>query len=430
MGRALRCGELNGAGKARARLTCFAAALLVCVGLSAWPALAQDTEEEDAGTEGPVTACARQAEEDGEEPSPRAPRFNLGESCLAFGADVMFSNQRILGAGVNGLPILLSPSGRNISVPTTNTAQTYLRMDWHGFTAYGRLGLSTELNWVKATGDDARYGVAQLTRLMGRFRDFRGGYGDSITSFFAAPIEANAFTPNRSVGLVSYDLKLSEISALTAAIESGPVLGSLGTRFIPIALDQRPYFVGRWLQTYDRGEIHLAAALTNRRLAPSRRDPTGRNVLGFAVTAGVRAQVDVLGQQDEASIQVTYADNAISYLGPALDLGGVRSRVAQVISARGVSATAAYTRNWSERWSSTVFGSTVDVISARGEADPRIASLRYGANLVWKPATSVSIGAEVSRQRIRLNVAPSILRNSREVEAEATIVTLTLQSSF
>lgn len=139
---ALGCGELNGAGKAHTRLTCFAASLLVCVGLSAWPALAQDTEEEeeDAGTEGPVTACARQAEEDSEEPSPRAPRFNLGESCLAFGADVMFSNQRILGAGVNGLPILMSPSGRNISVPTTKTAQTYLRMDWHGFTAYGRLG--------------------------------------------------------------------------------------------------------------------------------------------------------------------------------------------------------------------------------------------------------------------------------------------------
>jgi hypothetical protein len=39
--------------------------------------------------------------------------------------------------------------------------------------------------------------------------------------------------------------------------------------------------------------------------------------------------------------------------------------------------------------------------------DPRIASLRYGANLVWKPVTSVRIGAEVSRQRIRLNVAPS-----------------------
>ena len=73
----------------------------------------------------------------------------------------------------------------------------------------------------------------------------------------------------------------------------------------------------------------------------------------------------------------------------------------------------------------------LDEVVIRGDVPGRhLASLRYGANLVWKPATSVSSGAEVSRQRIRLNVAPSILRNSREVEAEATIVTLTLQSSF
>lgn len=389
---------------------------------------ADDDDEEDDAV--PATACERQASEDGEDVPARALRHSSGNSCFALGGDLSFGQQRVPSARMQGLPILLTPRGQSVSGDATNTVQAVIRMDWNSFTDMGRLGVSTELNWVRATGDGTRFGSVQLNRLMGRIGPIQGGYGDSITGFFAAPIEASAFVPKRSVGLISYEQKLSESAALTAAIETGPVLRSLNGRLVPIALDQRPYFALRWLQTLDWGEVHLAAVATNRRISASVQRPDGRSALGYALTAGIRAQFEVLGQQDEASLQMTYADNAVSYLGAALDLGGVAGRVAQAIEARGTSGTAAYTRNWTSQWSSTVFGSIVNVVAARGEADPKIRSLRYGGNLVWKPLEGLSLGVELSRQRVNLNVNPAVLNASRRISSESTILSLTVQATF
>lgn len=390
------------------------------------PAEEDDDEEEEVVV--PSTPCARQAHEDGETPRAGAFRVDVDDACVAISGTFGVSLQQVLSSrGDTGRELLRPPgAGPNAPAPsdTQPSARASFSFDVTRFTEIGRVATSIGGAWSWTRGDGTSAGSFQFSEISLAVGGAKLGYAASLTSFFEGDLLATAFTPARSVGLVSYEHAIAEGTRIAVAVETGAATGEAATRLVPVSFASNPYLVMRLQHDLARGSLHLAGAVTR---SEGGRFGFSRASTGFAVTAGGTWNFDVAGREDGVSVQVAYAREALPYLGTAVDLAGIFPRLADFGSAQGMSIVASYTRNWSEAWASTAFVSALAVDGISPNA-VRARSLRYGANLFWQASDTLRLGAEVSMAHSRVERVP-IPRRLRGGSGDGDAVVLLLSAT-
>jgi hypothetical protein len=407
----------------------LAAALVIGLAGPALAADAEDDEDDDEDEEEvvPTAPCARLVYEDGPVDLPGGVRVERDGACIVIGGEARLGHSWQQTKGSQGLVGPLSPGGAPLPVNRAFAFSSALKLEAHRFTEAGRFGAVAEVGWQTTEGDGLDRGLLQLRQAYLRAGGLRAGYGDSYAIFSQPAILAAAFAPKRAVAFAGYEASLGEATRIAVAVESGPVLGSAQNRFIPVETGRDPFLVMRVQHDLETAELHLAGVMTRRSVID--RTLRSREVIGYAWTAGVRADLPERLGDHEMALQVTAASNAVSYLGGSLDVGTLATRFAGRLEASGSSALVSYTRRWTPVWSSTFFLSGLAVRSA-GPAGLRSETLRYGGNAVWQASPNLRIGVEVSRENSLVRTRSRTSGPGLTQRANGTTVTAGIIAAF
>jgi hypothetical protein len=408
---------------------CLVLALAGGAALAADTAEEEDDDDEDEEETVPAAPCARLAYEDGPVTLPGGLRIERDGTCVVVGGEARLGHIWQQNKGQPGLVGTLAPGGAPITLNRAWSFSSSFKLEAHRFTDAGRIGFVTEFGWQSMEGDGLDKGLLQLRQGYVRIGGFRAGFGDSYAVFASPAILAQAFAPRRAVAFAGFEVNIGEATRLAAAIETGPVSGAIQNRFVPVTFERKPYGILRLQHDFETSEAHVAAVFTDRRIGLI--GQRAKDVLGYAMTAGWRADLPKAWGDHEMSVQVTYASNAVAYLGGGLDLGSLGVRLSGATEARGASALASYTRRWSPDWSSTVFVSGIHG-EAPGLAGLRGDTLRYGANLVWQARPNLRLGVEVSRENAVVRTSPLLsgLVPATVSRANGTSVTAGMIAAF
>jgi hypothetical protein len=409
----------------------FAAAGAPAFAASVPPTAVSKDEDETEESPGPATPCERLAREDEETPRTGAFRFDVDGACVAVTGSLSGTLQHALAVrGSAGRAFLPVPNaGRTATEPaaTQPSTRASFSFDATRFSEVGRVATSVGGAWTWTQGDGTSTGRFQFTEMSFSVGGAKLGFTSSLTSFFEGDLLATAFTPARFVGLVSHETEIAPGTSVAIALETGAATGTASTRLVPVSFASNPYLVLRLRHDLPNGTLHLAGALT--RDGPERFGfQTSRT--GFAATFGASFDLEVGGHRDNVAAQFAYAIDALPYLGAPVDLAGLFPRLADFGSARGVSAVASYTRNWSDAWASTAFVSAVAIDGTRPSV-ARARSLRYGVNLFWRASETLRLGAEISMLHSRVERTPVVQRAPGTASTgDAAILLLSATFSF
>ena len=109
---------------------------------------------------------------------------------------------------------------------------------------------------------------------------------------------------------------------------------------------------------------------------------------------GFKLPAKFIADDDEFTVQATYAVDASSYLGITTDLAIYQHTVRSVSPTVGWSAVGSFHHVWSEQFESNVFASFVTFKADLLLAKPEAQTLRSGINLFWKPKDKLKFGVE------------------------------------
>lgn len=290
-------------------------------------------------------------------------------------------------------------------------------------TSYGLLRAKTQYEFTHNTGN---YGPDTF-RLDEAFIEFGGLTAGRLESFFdfytndfnfadliVSELKTNVFAYTAMLGSdLSATISLEDsIERRQFAAANGPAFP--GQEFIPAGA-RVPDLVGRLLWEPDWGKAQLSAALHQIRgdnLVPGPVPaPFVDTEYGFAVQAGVQAELPMIADGDELWLQAAYADGALSYLG--LGNSSVNDIILDQTDAyvdadgavqrsKGWAATAVFLHYWTPQIRHAVFGSygmvnypvgSVVTAPAGGTLGfPDTSEWRIGTNLGWLPVSGLYLG--------------------------------------
>ncbi len=323
-------------------------------------------------------------------------QFKAGETCVEFSNTLTAVYQKqISSSGSLPAPAQRGSASSNNPDVTTFTYKPNLATTTP--TAVGDFKTSVELS-IQYSSDDGNI-VTTLSDGTAALGGGTIGYTDSVMNFWDGDFQFSATAPSRTVGVVRYEHEIFEHSKLGLSLETGvPTSGTSSTEFAPIYTDD-PVLAGRWLYETDPLTLDLAAMVHELKYGGGTSLPRlvsqSGSVIGWAVTAGATVAVPFIGDDDEVSLQATYAVNASPYLGTSSDLSTLASVIPVQVDTRGWSAVASYHRAWSDQWESNFFVSRLALDISLSSAAPTLRTTRLAANVKWSPVDYFSIGAEV-----------------------------------
>lgn len=342
-------------------------------------------------------------------------KFKVHDTCVEFTNTLSSVYQHVMST--NGSPPVPAHRGAASSSNPNVTTVTYSpELDTTTPTAVGDFKTTFGLS-VAYSSDDGNI-VTTLSEGTAALAGATVGYTDSVMNFWdGSDFQFSATAPSRTVGVVRYEHEIFENSKLGLSLESGvPTSSTSSTEFAPIYTDD-PVLAGRWLYATDPLTLDFSAMVhqlkyggSSGKAIPALVNKSG-SVTGWAVTAGGTIALPFLSDDDNVSMQATYAVNASPYLGTNTDLSTLASVLPFKVDTRGWSAVASYHHAWSDQWESNVFVSylALDIVLPR--ASPAVHATRLAANVKWSPVDYFSIGAEVGYvdARIDLNGTAGIL---------------------
>ena len=217
-------------------------------------------------------------------------------------------------------------------------------------------------------------------------------------NFWSGAFSFQATAPSRTVGIVSLTHEFGEELSLTVAVESGPPTSRSAVDGIESVDFSNPVFSARWLYETDDLTLHLSglvreAKFQSARLLPFLSMATSRT--GWAASLGATIPVASLGEEDEFSMQATYAVDASSYLGTSQDLASLSNVLPVTGPTVGWSIVGSLHHAWSEQWKSNAFVSYLALDAELRMASPNIRTRRAGANLQFLPVENLTFTAEL-----------------------------------
>ena len=357
----------------------------------------------------PAGAAAKAAKKKGASQNPCADsddkpdfpwqRFKTGNTCVEFTNTLNAVYQNLMRSSGN----LPSPPRRGTASSNNPRVTTFTyspSLATTTPTALGDFKTSSELSVVYSSDDAAV--VTTLSEGTAALAGATVGYTDSVMNFWdGSDFQFSATAPSRTVGVVRYEHEIFENSKLGLSLESGVATAKASSNdFAPIYTDD-PVLAGRWLYETDPLTLDLAAMVhelkyggSSGTLIPALVNRSG-SATGWAVTAGATVAVPFIGDDDNVSMQATYAVNSSPYLGTSSDLSTLASVIPFKVDTSGWSAVASYHRAWSDKWESNFFVSQLALDISLPGATPTLRTTRLAANVKWSPVDYFSIGAEV-----------------------------------
>ncbi len=366
--------------------------LLAIVAILAAPAAAKSSKKKASGDGG---ACA----DSDDEPDFPWQKFKVGDACIEFTNTLTGVYQNVMSSS-GSLPAPLSRGIASRNNPRVTTFTYEPSLDTTTPTGVGDFTTTLELS-IKYSSDNSSL-VTTLSDATAALAGATVGYTDSVMNFWDGDdFQFSATAPSRTVGVARYEHEIFENSKLGLSLESGlPTSSTSSTQFAPIYTDD-PVLAGRLLYETDPLTLDLAAMVhqlkyggSSSTLIPALVKASG-SVTGWAVTAGATVAVPFIGDDDNVSMQATYAVNSSPYLGTNTDLSTLASVIPFRVDTRGWSVVISYHRVWSDQWESNVFVSRLALDIGIPGASPAVRSTRLAANIKWSPVDYFSIGAEV-----------------------------------
>lgn len=342
----------------------------------------------------PVACAAGDDEDDDNDKS--GLKFNLWGACAEFSGSFTGSHQRQLFSEPKGFSGLLTRRGTPASSSIVNTFTAQAGLETTRQTSLGELKTVGRVTW--SVDDDANLGIGSVSELYASLAGVTVGYSDSLMNFWSGDFSFNATVPIRTVGLVSYKLELSDATSVTVAVESGPPTTRSAVDGIQAVTTTNPVLTARWLYETDDLTLHMSGLLREARFDPNALlplfdRPTTRT--GHAVSFGATVPVKPLGEDDEFSMQATYAVDASPYLGTVQDLSQLSNTIRTTGPTVGWSIVGSLQHVWSEQWKSNLFASYLALDAELRRSRPTVRTKRAGANLQWLPVENLTFTAEL-----------------------------------
>lgn len=351
----------------------------------------------------PASTAAVCESDDDDDSKPRLPwkQFAVGGTCVELSGTVSLIYQKLMDSRGSRIPALNTRQGV-VSGPSSylNTGDFSFRVDTTRKTAFGDLTTGIEVEYEKTSGDSGN-GAFTLTEGILSWVGLSVGYTDSLMDFWSGDFQFSATAPDRTVGLFSYEHKLSDKWKLAVSLETGVATtqADAGT-FAPMYPDD-PVLAARL--RYESDDLTLHGSGMMHELKQSGAHPvlarlgraTGSTALGWAASLGLTQSLPKISDGSEFTMQATYAVNASPYLGTSADLSSLINLAPPSADSRGWSVVGSYHHVFSEHWEANVMASRLSLDITLPFLAPKIETTRYAANLIWKPKDNLEIGGEL-----------------------------------
>ena len=336
-------------------------------------------------------------------------QFKVRDTCVEFTNTLTGVYQNLMQSSGN-VPASRSRGAASSNNPRVTTFTYKPSLVTTTPTAAGDFKTTFALS-TEYSSDDASI-VTTLSEGTAEFAGATVGYTDSVMNFWdGGDFQSSATAPSRTVGVLRYEHEIFENSKLGLSLESGvPTSGTSSSEFAPIHTDD-PVLAGRWLYETDPLTLDLAAMVHELKyggsggsggtVIPALVNRSG-SVTGWAVTGGATIALPFLSDDDNVSMQATYAVNASPYLGTNSDLSQLASVIPFKVDTRGWSAVGSYHRAWSDEWESNVFVSYLVLDINLPGATPAVRSTRVAGNVKWSPVDYFSVGAELGYSKVEI----------------------------
>jgi len=348
------------------------------------------------------------------------------ETCLKIGgyvrADVYaFSTSREwAGIGTSGA------TGRDKHAINT-LAKAQLQFDARTATEMGLLRSYVEVNIANYSASNGNV-LPELAKGFVQFGGLTAGRAQSFFDFWTGDTYGAWFEPAHSdanINLLGYTFAFGNGISASVSIED-PSTGNTGRRMslvnTALAVNNTSYagvkypdFVANVAISQAWGSAQIMGALHQNYAAIA---PTDK--WGFAVGAGVKVNLPMLGASDTLTLQAVYAKGASSYVSPNWNTDGQFSGTVSVNAFDFWVPTTAIEQSsaWSvagaltHGWTKTLTSSFEASYAAHDAATTSVMDFNMidlQANLVWAPVDGLAIGPEIEYRRIDYSGATNAL---------------------
>ena len=296
-------------------------------------------------------------------------------------------------------------------------ARADLQIDARTNTEMGLLRsfIEVELN-AKSAGNGTTNSGTAVTTLDKAFIQFGGLTAGRATSFFdfwTGETYGSVFEPAHSdtnINLLGYTFAFGNGITASLAIED-PSSGNAGRRHGTTAYIDTSYagvkypdLVANVNITQAWGSAQLMAALHDDYTSVASATYDG-DKWGWAIGGGVKVNLPMLGAGDQFALQAAYSKGAIDYVAPdwtpanAFDFYTIVPGGWSINQTSAWSVAAGLTHNWTKTVSTSLEASYAKFDMP--DTDVRdFAQIDVQGNVVWKPVSGLSIGAEVEYRKV------------------------------
>jgi hypothetical protein len=370
------------------------AALWVCGGIAVaapkaakkeLPAACQQKADKDAGDD---------SDDDDDD---EGVHFDLAGACAKLTGGVSYTYQKEQKTA-SGLPVFVNKNGTVSAGSSSQSVSANIGLETTRQTKLGEFKTTVSADWSKATDDGTSSGAANVSGWSVGLGGLTVGYTGSLMSFWDGDFLSTASSPGRSANTIVYEYEVDDSNKISAGLESNlPTTPQANTGLKSFEFSD-PVYTLRWRYETDALTVHMSglarrADFSASPLLPQFAD-TAAVRTGWAVSAGVKLPAKFIAEDDEFTVQATYAVDASAYLGITTDLTIYQHTVRSVSPTTGWSAVGSFHHVWSEQFDSNVFASFVTFKADLLLAKPEAQTLRSGINLFWKPMDRLKFGVE------------------------------------
>ncbi len=326
-------------------------------------------------------------------------QLELAGACATLSGKVLAVHQNQLATSGMSVPTLIGRLDSPSQPRTVNTLTASANLDITRTTAIGDLETSLNFQWLKTSDDEGKFGAFSVQELYGSLAGWTVGYTDSLMNFWSGDFQFTAAAPKRTVGIVSFERDITDDWKLAVAIESGLPSSRQNTEGIRSVDFSSPLLTARWLYEKDDWSFHLSGLVRRAEFSTDSRFPllsiAATTRTGWAASVGATIPAKLAGEDDEISLQATYASDASPFLGTAVDLSALANVVPTTGPTQGWSAVASFHHVFSDHWEANAFASFLTLTGEVGAARPSLETRRIGLNVYWLPVDSLKFGAEI-----------------------------------